>query len=217
MAGEIENEDVHSTNNTNDEKNDGKVTQKRRSESESIALTKAKRTTSNINRLGVQEYELNDDAFFDGVQKQQTDHAADVEIIGENIENITPNLSADENSVEKAAKESSQKIDKSSLEMMSPGEKILYGKILDVLTELKVVRGVVSDLTAQYVEQIVKTNEKSLTKLKKDQLVELGLPLENVAQMKTFESKLKNDDFYKQTVNSFSICCNFMSHYHIKY
>lgn len=89
-------------------------------------------------------------------------------------------------------------------EMMSPGEKLIYAKLNSMYTEVKTMQKTIIELAQQAVIQTVKENDKCLKRLKKDQLKGLGLPLENVTQMNSFERNLKNDDFYDKTVCSLS-------------
>lgn len=46
-------------------------------------------------------------------------------------------------------------------------------------------------------------NENCLKQLKRNMLIELGLPLKNLAQLKSFDANLKKDDFYKKMVLKF--------------
>lgn len=72
------------------------------------------------------------------------------------------------------------------------------------MAELKLVQKGVIELSGQVASHEVHENgnEKSLKRLKRNELIELGLPLKNVEQLTTFESKLKDDEFYRKTVRT---------------
>lgn len=206
------------TSNTSDESNGSCGMQKRKiDDEESIARTRPKRITNNVDRLGATEYEVNDDSFFERTQQKQTHSETDVEKPGGNSSNSALNLqddgdatatkvvnaeeAAEENSVEKTANKSSTDNVERHVQMMSPGEKAIYGKLLDLVGEFKVLQKAVSEL-ATVNHQTVHEKGNCLQRLKKSQLTELGLPLENVTQMNAFEHKLKDGDFHKKAVCS---------------
>lgn len=187
---------------------------KRKSDDDnSIARTKSKRDTATIERLGVAEYEANDDDLFESIRQQQHENngAADVDMNGKDNENITPKSPAEldndtanghqtnnENSVGITTNRKNKKINETYEQMMSPGEQIIYAKLLDMIAELKLVQKSVSELSAK--QPYVKENEKCLKQLKRNELIEVGLPIENLTQMESFERKLQDDVFYRKMV-----------------
>lgn len=214
---------MEETNKENDQNADTNiiVSKKRKSNDDvSIGATKPKRTPTNIDRLGVSsQYGTNDDEFFETIQHTQSIDTSDkeLEMIEGNGDQITQSQntkSVDENNVGEAAKGGGQTNNeqrsqnesicenRTELNVMSRGEKILYSKVIDLMTELKIIQKGITELQAL---KVTKQNDTSMKRLKRDQLAELELPLENETQMKNFEKKLKDDDFFKKTV-----CYNFI-------
>lgn len=210
----IEEMNKENISNTNDEDIESK---RKNNDDDSIAKKRTRRETPTIVRLGISsEYDANDDSFFENIQQTQLiviSRENDEEMTEKNGNQITisPNgESANENNSEKAANGDPQTGSEhqnestcenhSDLMMLSPAEKILYLKMIDLMAELKVIQKGITEL--QVASKITKQNDTTLKRLKRDQLVELGLPLENETQMENFESKLKVDDFYRKTVCS---------------
>lgn len=166
---------------------------KRQNDENSIARTKSKRTTSNIDRLGTGEFESNDDDFFDNINReQQKDDAGGVPA---RDNSITPLIAPSIGSVNERDSENGQAT-------MSPGERILLGKLLDMMAEIKLMQKNVAELSEQVAKQTARESctGTSLKRLKRNELMELGLPLKNADELNTFESKLKEDEFYRKTV-----------------
>lgn len=216
---EMDKENIGSTNKEND---DTIEAQKRKNNDENqIAQRRSKRIASTTNRLPPpgSEYHENDDSLFDNILQRQTTevvHDGDVqmadkynetmpqpqEIAAKEVFDVRRQQITGENHVEQE-------------QIMSPGEKILYAKILELMVEIKIIRNnVVEQLQVSAKEATQK--DTNLKRLKRDQLLELGLPLENVTQMKAFESKLKNNDFYRKAVYTHDFL-NFIycSHMHL--
>lgn len=202
------------TSNTSDESSgSGRPLKRKIDDEKSIARTKPKRVTNNVDRLGESEYEANDDLLFESIQQNQTHSEADMENTGGKNDNSTTNLrieldnnatetvNGEENSVEKTANKSSTDNIEGHVQMMSPGEKAIYGKLLDLVGEFKVLQKAVSEIQTVN-RQTVHEKGICLQRLKKSQLTQLGLPFENVIQMNAFERKLKDDDFYEKAVCS---------------
>lgn len=87
---------------------------------------------------------------------------------------------------------------RTELMMLSAGEKILYSKMIDMMTELKVLQKNVMELRDG--NRMMKQNDMPLKKLKREQLIEFGLPLKNEKELINFDTKLKDNEFYKRTV-----------------
>lgn len=203
----------------------GLYSHKRRSEdSNSIAATKAKRATTTVNRLGICEFNINDDEFFDHIDNDQQKNGDRVnnsvnvtlnsqdESVNEKNNEKTFNGQHDDNrnNAEKTTNEIHTSGNQTPQPVFSPGEKVLYQMMLELMAELKVVQKGQMELTSQVSKHATKenVNENCLKRLKRNELVKLGLPLENITQMKNFESKLKDDEFFNKSVNE--ILFNFM-------
>lgn len=198
---------------TNDKNTAANKLKRRNEDNDSIARSKEKRLTNTVNRLGMTEFDDNDDKFFENIRDQQEkevdgfDAANGNNLLDTSVESMDEkDIGRTVNGGQQSSSENTFKDDELHQQMIfSPGEKILFQKMLDLMAELKVVQKGVMELTAQVSKHATVTendSEKGLKRLKRDELVDLGLPLKNLTQLKNFDRKLKEDDFYKKTVYS---------------
>lgn len=93
-------------------------------------------------------------------------------------------------------------VDSNPIEVnMSPGEKLIYKKMLEMSIEMKLMRKIIVDSRIPAMTSNIKMKTTS-NKQSKQQLQELGLPLSAKTQLDTFEAKLNDDDFRQKSVST---------------
>lgn len=142
-----------------------------------------------MDRYGITEEEVNDDERFVSANRKnqddlvQTQTTSEAEAESESISETVLNTENDENEISKIS------------DLMSPGEKLIFKRLLEMAADIKVLKSLAVD-TIHGVTQTIKSPERL-------QLLEIGLPLKEVSHLGKFEYEVTKEEFRTKAV---SIC-----------
>lgn len=152
--------------------------------------------------FGQLENEINDDDLLEKLNSSQpASKSVDV-------------VEIDENTPPEAAQSQNQRGD-SVLKVLSPGERILFAKLMELQTDIKVLQKTLVQMEVKNILLDASNNSKKQDKLgviKDEKLQRLDLPLEDEIGITGFDSKLKSKNFYDEVVSQFTVAflCHFL-------
>lgn len=161
--------------------------------------TTGNRIRKQTQRYGTQESEMNDDSLFEQVLSNRSRSSSATNQSEQSIES-----EIDAGAAESAAgsSESEPDINNNQLRLMSPGEKILYGKVTELAKEILTLQRIVTGLKIDHDDRIKGNHEMpAFGEVNSDELVVLGVPLSTDKELTDFEDKLKNKVFFGQVVS----------------
>ncbi|XP_055306816.1 uncharacterized protein LOC129571072 [Sitodiplosis mosellana] len=151
----------------------------------------AKRLRNKTQKYGQLEYEMNDDHLFKELEASSQTLAEEVD------ENTPPN----------AIDSQMDQQDDPMKKLLSPGEMILYNKIMQIHADVKVLQRSVVGFEVRCIEsentQKQQSKIKKLGKVTDEQLQQLNLPLTDENGITGFNTKLKKKDFYDKVYKIF--------------
>lgn len=156
---------------------------------------RTKRLRSQTQRFGVFEFEENDDSLLDELETSSQKQTKTAYAVG--VDENTPPIATN-----------SQKVDEDpALNLLSPGEKILYKKMIELHADVKVLQRTVVTMEVRNSDCDSKKHgkRKELGVINEEQLQLLGLPLVDENGITGFDTKLKKKEFYDKVVSVLSI------------
>lgn len=148
---------------------------------------RSKRSRKPTDRFGLTEdEEENDDLLFDQIDaKTNSNKATDIHV-----------------TTEKSDIQKNDSIDPAIVSQLTPGEQILFKKLVDLSTDVKVLQKTVVELELRQGKVEVETH--NLNSADGALLLEIGLPLANEENINDFNDKLKKKSFWLIVVGIFN-------------
>lgn len=167
-----------------------------------------KRLRKEIERFGTSNVH-NDDELFDEIdENNNSDASKDPDFDGNSeevneerdiLENDATNSNGTTEEKEQENHAKSSEIDESSaLEIMSPGERIIFKMALGISADIKTIKKSLIDLRSS--NNTIQQSGPINKSVDKQQLLEIGLPLTSKNGFDEFEKKLKQEVFEKKVV-----------------
>lgn len=155
------------------------------SETQSVDINnnnkRAKRIRKQIDRYGLTEEEENYDSLFDQISAQtSSDKATDSCVSTEKSDDCT---------------------NSAILSQLTPGEQMLFKKLIEISTDVKVLMKTVVGMELRQEKAEAETHNLNL--VDNALLLEIGLPLANEEKINDFNNKLKNKAFWSTVVGIF--------------
>lgn len=179
------------------------TTKKKLDENNNDALIPAKRSKrlkSKPKRYGVFDDDLNDDYFFEQVtmnlsenqsQSKSADAEAEEEEEGDKEkENTSP-----------CEPISEREQGDPDLQLLSPGQKILYRMLMEIKTDVKVLQRTMVNMEVMISDGNAKKKNNKPGDIRIEELHDFSLPLNDENSITDFNSKLKQKDFYEKVVS----------------
>lgn len=167
----------------------GQTEENEQSETQSVdknnndTLHRPKRPRKNIDRYGLTEDEENDDSLFDQIDAQTSSNEAT---------DTCP-------TTEKLDTQPNECIDPSLASQLTIGEKILFQKLIEVSTHIKVLQKTLLELELNQRKAEIAT--QNLNSVDDALLQQIGLPLANEENITDFNNKLKKKTFWTIVVS----------------
>lgn len=186
-----------------DNENVGMSEDSNQSQIERNAQQMGKRVRTQTNRFGTTEFEENDDELFEEIHRSDGNSEATKTTDLNGVEDdLTRNDSSqgDEDSLANSGKNAKNHVGDSAvneLSIMSPGEKVIYRKLIKLAANVKIFQqGFIEIQTNEHKYSKTATIEAAnVVELKK-----LGLPLQNGEALQQFDKDLQNTEFYTKVV-----------------
>lgn len=144
------------------------------------------RTRKNPERLGIEANDNNDDELFDEIDNREQRRES------ETVEAVSASTQCKQNdpAVSIVASVNTDANNNQHLNVLTPGERILYEEIMRLKKEVTVLQRAVVGFEVTLGEKRSAADTIEFQKVGDDELQSLGLPLTNEADFKEFEKKI---------------------------